>query len=187
MITVIHEHSVDLDLLRKGANILDLGARGFAFTQYFDARGDFVIPVDMDPGLKTDRPYLKYAVTNYCGVANIKRTNDPQATSIGKIITGETVEAITLEKLSEQVQVPFFDLIKSDIEGAEYEMIMSLDKAPAKQISCEFHLHTGVYGMYQMQLMEIKLRALGYKAVVHHQSQAHGAGVNFWDSLFILQ
>lgn len=186
MITVIAEHSVDLDLLRKGANILDLGARGMEFTNYFDARGDFVVPVDLDI-LKTDRAYLRFAVTNYNGTASIKRTSDPQATSISKIIGGEPVTAITLQRLSEEAKVPFWDLIKSDIEGAEYEMIMSLQKAPAKQLSIEFHLHTGVYGLYQMQLMEIKLRALGYKAVSHTMTEQHGAGRNFWDSLFIFQ
>jgi hypothetical protein len=186
MITFVHEHSVDLDLLRKPANILDLGCRGFEFTTYFDQRGDYVIPVDMDY-LKTERPYLRFAVTNYNGTANIKRTSDPQATSIGKIIGGEQVEAITLQKLLQVTEVPFYDLIKMDIESAEYEVIMSLEEPPARQLSIEFHLHTGVYGMPHVRLMEAKLKMLGYKPVSHELTEAHGAGKNYWDSLFILQ
>lgn len=192
MISIIAEHAVDIDLLRKPANVLDLGCRGFAFTQYFDERGDFVIPVDCD-FLKDERPYLRFAVTNYNGVANIKRTTDPQGTSISKIITGEQVEAITLDRLAKVVskgtgiEIKFWDLIKIDVEGSEYEIIMSLTEAPAKQLSIEFHLHTGVYGMAQVRLMEIKLRALGYEPVKHFLTEQHGAGKNFWSSLFVLK
>lgn len=186
MITVIAEHSVNLSILRKEANILDLGCRNFHFTDYFDKRGDFVIPIDMDI-LKSDRPYMRFAVTNFNGTANIHRNSDPQATRIGLINTGETVTSITLDKLSEFCKVPYWDLIKVDIEGAEREVIMSLTKAPAKQLSIEFHLHTGAYSKFQMSLMEIKLRQLGYKAVSHELTSQHGAGLNFWDSLFIHQ
>lgn len=186
MITVVHEHSVDIDLLRKPANILDLGCRGFLFTQYFDERGDYVIPVDCDY-LKNDRPYLRFAVTNYNGVANIKRTSDPQATSVSKIITGEQVQAITLQQLSKECQVEFWDLIKIDVEGSEKEIIMSLTEPPAKQISIEMHVHTGVYGLPDAKLMTAKLSLLGYKAVKHDYTTQHGAGFNYWDSLFILQ
>lgn len=184
MITVIAEHSVDLSILRKEANILDLGCRGFHFTEYFDKRGDFVVPIDMDI-LKTTRPYMRFAVTNFNGIAPIHRNNDPQATRIGLVHTGEEVTAITLQKLMEHIKVPYFDLIKMDIEGAEREVIMSLETAPAKQLSIEFHLHTGIYSKFQMSLMEIKLRSLGYKAASHELTSQHGAGFNFWDSLWI--
>lgn len=184
MITVIAEHSVDLTILRKPANILDLGCRGFHFTEYFDKRGDFVIPIDMDI-LKSDRAYMRFAVTNYNGTANIHRNNDPQATRISPIHTGEEVAAVTLERLSEYCKVPYWDLIKMDIEGAEHEVILSLTKAPAKQLSIEYHLHTGAYSPFQMSLMDIKLRAIGYKAVSHNLTEQHGAGKNFWDSLWI--
>lgn len=185
-IEVIAEHSVDLGILRSPANILDLGCRGFHFTEYFDKRGDYVVPFDCDPHLKTDRPYVKMAVSNYNGTASIKRTNDPQATSITKIITGgEEVATTTIDKICEDFKIPYWDLIKMDIEGAEHDVILSLNKAPAKQLSIEFHLHTGAYSKFQMSLMEIKLRALGYKSVKHDLTSQHGAGFNFWDSLWI--
>lgn len=190
MISVIHEHSVDLDILRKGANILDLGARGMSFTKYFDERGDYVVPVDMDL-LKDEtyvRPYVRLAVTNYNGTVNIKRTGDKQATAISKIITnGEWVNCVTLEKLSADSKVSFWDLIKMDIEGSELEVIMSLTKAPAKQLSIEFHLHTGVYNILDMRRMELKLKDLGYKTAKHEMTNQHSAGFNFWDSLYILK
>jgi len=78
-------------------------------------------------------------------------------------------------------------VIKIDIEGSEYEVIMSLEKAPAKQLSIEFHLHTGVYGHYEMTMMEDKLKALGYYPAQHERTSEHGAGFNYWDSLWILK
>lgn len=181
----IAEHTVDLETLRKPANILDLGCRDFEFTNYFDKRGDFVGPVDIDPKLEGDRPYLNMAITDYIGVCGIKRSSDAQATKMSRTIGEETIQCTTLEKLMENMNIPYFDLIKIDVEGAEYEIIRSLTKAPAKQISCEFHLHTGAYSQGDVALMVAKLHSLGYKTVTHELTSQHGAGMNYWDSLWI--
>ena len=74
-----------------------------------------------------------------------------------------------------------------DVEGAEYEIIMSQYEAPAKQWSIEFHLHTGIYTQKQMKEMETKLFDLGYEAAHHKLTEEHGAGYNYWSSLFILR
>lgn len=184
-VTHIAEHAVCLDELRKPANILDLGARGFEFCNYFDKRGDFVIPVDIDPGLTGDRPYLCRAITNYNGTCGIRRKADAQATSISSVLGAEIVNCGTLQVLMDEFQIPYFDLIKSDIEGSEMEMIRSLTRAPAKQLSIEFHLHTGAYSQGDVALMVAKLHSLGYKTVTHELTSQHGAGMNYWSSLFI--
>lgn len=185
-VTTIAEHAVCLDELRKPANILDLGCRDFQFTTYFDKRGDFVIPVDIDPKLEGDRQYLNMAITDYTGLCGIKRTSDAQATKMSRVIGEETVQCTTLEKLMENVNIPYFDLIKSDIESAEYEVIMSLTRPPSKQISIEFHLHTGGYSKSEVSIMVAKLHSLGYKTITHELTQAHGMGWNFWSSLFMI-
>lgn len=185
-ITIVHEHSVALDLLRKeGSNILDLGCRTCEFTKYFDALGHFVVPVDIDSTILTDRPYLNMAVTNYKGTCGIRRSQDAQATKMSRVLTDELVNCTTIEGISDSFKIPYWDLIKIDVEGAEYEIIMGLTKAPAKQISWEAHLHTGAYSMQEGRQMELKLLSLGYKAIKHELTEAHGAGKNYWDSLFI--
>jgi len=182
---LIAEHYVQLDKLRSPANILDLGCRGFEFTNYFDQRGDYVLPVDMDDRLLKDRKYLTLAISDYNGVTGIRRTNDPQATSMKIDTHGEVVNVATLEALSAEVKVPYWDLIKIDVEGSEYQIIMSLKEALAQQISVEFHLHTGIYTQYHVDQMVNKLLSLGYKIVVHELTNQHGAGFNYWSSLFI--
>lgn len=181
MIKVIHEHSVDLDILGPYGNILDLGCRGFQFTNYFRENGFKVYPVDIDPDL--EGMYFNYAITDRNGMVGIERSSDPQGTRVKE---GNEITCYTLESFSKFVDVPFWDLIKMDVEGAEYDIIMSLDKGIAKQLSIEFHLHTGIYSQGDMAVMYARLLELGYKKAIHELTNQHGAGLNYWDSLFIL-
>lgn len=194
-IQVIAEHSVDLDLLPEKANILDLGCRGFHFANHFLSFGHRVITVDCDPKITPIVDHYKLAISNFDGLASVLYDIDPQATRIipyTERIKGSKnpfltlVECKTLKSFSEMVEIEFWDCIKMDVESSEYEIIMSLDKAPATQISCEFHLHTGLYDVDKVWDMKDKLESLGYNPVKHEMSEQHGLGPNYWDSLFIL-
>lgn len=185
MISVIAEHSVDLDLLPKPATILDLGCRGFGFTDELRKLGHRILPIDIDQ-LPGDVEYFHCGISDYIGFCNILRVgNDLQATRLER--TSRGVSCWTLESFMKNQHISFADLIKIDVEGEEYKIIMSLDRAPAKQLSIEFHLHTGIYGEIEVRMMEDKLKALGYEAVSHVREARHCAGFNFWDSLFILK
>lgn len=181
MIEVVHEHSVDMELLPAKATILDLGCRGFQFGNYFRKLGHEVHEVDMDSGLHGK--YDQCAITNYTGYCGIIHFPDPQATRVG---LGASIPCYTLEDYMKLKGVEFFDLLKSDIEGAEYEMIMSLAKAPAKQLSIEWHLHCG-QTKEQVREAGEKLINLGYWPKRLELTEQHGAGLNYWDSLFILK
>lgn len=181
-IQTIAEHKVDLDLLPEKAKILDLGCRGFLFTDELRRRGHDVLAVDID---KFDRDdYLHLAVSFKVGRVGIKRTSDPQATCIKE---GNEVDCVDLITLLRQSKIEMFDLIKMDVEGSEYDIIMSLPKPPAKQLSIEFHLHTGAYGETEMLLMENKLLSLGYFPIKHDKTKQHGLSYNYWSSLFLLK
>lgn len=189
MITTIAEHSVDLSLLPNNANILDLGCRGFLFADELLRIGHFVICVDCDD-LGNDRLYYKTAITSENGLCRVNHSKDPSATTVTKALlplAGFDVQMYTLKTFSEKVGIDFWDLIKMDIEGSEYEVIMPLTEPPAKQLSIEFHLHTKIYGDAQVKEMEDKLLSLGYFPAKHDKTSAHGMGLNYWDSLFILK
>ena len=187
MIEVIAEHSVDLSLLPEKANVLDLGCRGFAFTHALRERGHHVVPIDIDR-LHDGQAYYQCAISDFDGRVAILKSSDPQATRIDPDREG-TVPCYTLPSLSANFlhKNQIWDLIKMDIEGAEYQVIMSMEKAWATQLSVEFHCHTGQINQAQMKQMENKLKNLGYKFASHSQSQQHGAGWSYWDSLFILK
>lgn len=190
-IQVIAEHSVCMDLLPPKANILDLGARGGQFANYFKELGHNVFSVDCDnlPGIT--HPNL--AISDYDGIATIIKDKDPQATRIKRYREGmpsvNLVECWTLQKFSESVDVEVdgWDLIKFDIEGSEREVIHAMNYAPAKQISLEAHCHTNIYSKDEAELMMIKLQSLGYLIVHSPWTQQHGSGWNYWDILAILK
>lgn len=183
MITVIAEHSVQLDLLPANATILSLGCRGFIFEDEMQRLGHKVFPVDIDL-LPENRPYYRIAISDHDGKCGIQHDNDKQATRIKE---GSEISCYTLESFSLACNVDVWDVIKSDIEGGEWQMIMSLKKAPAKQLSIEYHLHTGIYGINEVRLMDAKLKALGYYPASHEMTKQHGLDFNYWDSLWILK
>lgn len=184
MITVIAEHSVDLSLLPEKANILDLGCRGFEFAKELTRRGHVVYPVDIDILHDAPMKYYRFGIGQFDGQCSVEHSKDPQAT---RMVPGFGIPMFTLAGLAKHVEVEFFDLIKMDIEGSEYEVIMSLTEPPAKQLSIEFHLHTGIYGDAQVKEMEDKLLSLGYFPVKHDKYPAHGLSPNYWDSLWTLK
>jgi FkbM family methyltransferase len=190
MITVA-EHSFEETLLPANGNILDLGCRGFLFADALEMKGKNVVCVDVDElGAIDGFHYHRCAIASENGLCGVRRSKDPQATTIVKAqvsLAGFDVPMYTLKSFSEKVGIPFWDLIKIDIEGSEYEVIRSLTEPPAKQLSIEFHLHTKIYGMKEVLEMEAKLSSLGYEAVSHTMTSQHGMGMNYWDSLFILK
>lgn len=193
MIKTVAEHSFDESLIpQSGGIILDLGCRGFQFKDYFKSPHK-VISVDIDDLIGS---YYHVAITDFNGTIAVERFSDPQATRVNKKMTvvptpeeqpTRSVPCYTLDSFLKYIEIDFVDLIKMDIEGSEYQVIMSMDRPMAKQLSIEFHLHTGQYSQYEMTLMEDKLKALGYIAIQHEMTDRHCAGMNYWDSLFILK
>lgn len=180
--TTIAEHTVDLSLLPPCAKVMDAGCRGFLFTDEMRRLGHEVYAIDIDN--LWPRQHFILAIAGYTGKCAVQKSKDPQAT---KMIAGFDVQCYTIKDFSKLVDVPFWDLIKLDIEGAEYEVIMSLTEPPATQLSIEFHLHTKIYGDAEIKEMEDMLLSLGYFPVKHDKTSQHGCGLNYWDSLFILQ
>jgi hypothetical protein len=187
MITVIAEHSFDLSLLPEKANILDLGCRGFLFTKEMRRLGHNVAPVDVDD-LGSDHSYVRAAATSVNGgFVQVIKSNDPQGTKAQQSELPTGIRSYNIKGFCGIFGIPFWDLIKMDIEGSEYEVIMSLTEPPAKQLSIEFHLHTKVYGEAQVKEMEDKLVSMGYYPSKHDKTSEHGCGLNYWDSLWILK
>lgn len=178
----IAEHTVDLDLLTEPSVIIDIGCRGFEFTNYFRKLNHRVYPIDIDVLHNPD--YYRVAITGENGYVGVKRNKDPQATCVTE---GNEIVSMTIEKFMSSENYNFVDLIKIDVEGSEKDIILSLVEPPAKQLSIEFHLHTGIYSYPEVALMVGKLKSLGYEVIQHELESRHGAGKNFWDSLFILR
>lgn len=180
--TTIAEHTVDLSLLPRGAKVMDAGCRGFLFTDEMRRLGHEVYAIDIET--LWPRQHFIVAIAGYTGKCSVKKDKDPQAT---RMTNGVDIPCYTIDRFSQLVRVDFWDCIKIDIEGAEYEVIMSLTEPPATQLSIEFHLHTNIYPESAIKEMEDKLLSLGYFPVKHDKTSQHGCGMNYWDSLWILK
>lgn len=184
-IETIAEHSLIPELIHYG-KVLDAGCRGFEFAKALKEFKCKVFCLDADK-LEEDS-YSMVALSDFIGTGYLVISDDKQATRLQKQPkTDYEIRCVTLKEISVYFEIEFWDLIKLDIEGSEYEVIMSMEKAWAKQLSIEFHLHTGIYGMHEMDMMMDKLKALGYETIQHNYESRHGAGMNYWDSLFLLK
>ena len=180
MIKEICEHSLDIDLLPKKANILDLGCRGFQFSDYFKELNHNVYSVDIDDFGRTD--YYRLAISDENGMCAIEHTNDPQAKHIKE---GNEIKKMTIKSFSEMVGVEKWDLIKIDVEGEEYKILKNIQHPIATQVSVEFHEHCPCrigkdklddFLNYLSNFYEIYNRAW---------EERYCAGNNYWDILLI--
>jgi hypothetical protein len=198
-IQVIHEHSVDVDLLTGGICI-DVGCRGFAFSKVMKELGCNVVGFDLEAMTPPDGvEFMKMAVSTYNGTAKYADTKDAQAKHLSEWGTVE-VPVIELNliyrKLHDyaghvflfppQLKNTAVDVLKIDAEGEEYRILSDPEFKPIpRQISVEFHMHChrSLHDQYYDKCMENLLKH--YVAVQHELKEAHGAGLNYWDSLWI--
>jgi FkbM family methyltransferase len=196
-------HTVDLDLLPPTPRVLDAGCRDFDFTRaIFDNRpGARIIALDPDPDIVFptdlkiwDVAFFRYALVGdertmsgyFRGstghgnfLSDLPRYYDMQRVNVPCTRLGDYVTSSSL--------MPYWDLVKLDIEGSEFEVLERWPGPIARQISCEFHdwNQRGRYGAgYYAQLFG-ELGKFGYRVVQHELSQ-QGTGVGHWDSLIVL-
>lgn len=180
---IIGEHTIDIELIPKDANILDIGCRGFEFQDYFKGsrwQKCKVYNVDIDELGDKRRKYYRMAIASEDGMCGVKHTEDPN----GKhIIDGNEIPKMTIESFSKHVGVEQWDLIKMDIEGAEYEILNKAIHPIAKQVSVEFHAHAS---QTKWQI-DVLLEDLSKYYDIHNRvwEERHCAGFNYWDILLV--
>lgn len=192
-IQVIAEHSVDLDLL-SGGICIDAGCRGFQFSEAMRDLGLKVLAFDLEEMQAPEGVrFLKFAISDFNGYGIYKDTKDLQAKHLIEHHSGQPGKPISVMRLVD-IYEPLFkvepsaqvDVLKLDCEGSEYKILSDPNFQPIpKQISVEFHMHChrSLHEQYYDKCMENILKH--YEPVKHELTQAHGAGWNYWNSLFI--
>lgn len=192
-IQIIHEHSVDLDLL-SGGICIDAGCRGFQFSEAMRDLGCKVLAFDLED-MKAPKgvQFMKFAISDFNGYGIFKDTKDQQAKHLIEHQCGQQGFPVGVIRLTDVYEVMHkveptaqVDILKLDIEGSEYKILSDPNFQPIpKQISVEFHMHAHrqLHDQYYDKCMENLLK--WYEPVKHELTQAHGAGFNYWDSLFI--
>lgn len=183
-IQIIAEHSVDLDLL-SGGICIDAGCRGFQFSEAVRDLGCKVVAFDLeDMEAPEGITFAKFAIGNETKAIFYKDTKDPQAKHISDF--GLQCAMININDVYKQLSAEVMDVLKIDIESSEYLILSDPNFQPIpKQISVEFHMHVhrALHDQYYDKCMENLLKY--YIPVKHELTEAHGCGLNYWDSLFI--
>lgn len=212
MVKDICEHSIDVDILSDNGWVLDFGCGvDFLFSKEMAKMGMNVISIDPNPKIKdipenekihyencalvTDEnlEFIEFDIFNDTDAASFVQTKN-EVFFIKKMYK-TSVKTTTVSKLMEKYDIKTIDVLKLDIEGAEYDFLNKIDKPIAKQISIEFHDFRGMNpyypnnNIYYDKLFE-KLNKW-YKIVKHEITQHPGIGgplgLNYWDSLLILK
>jgi|GEM_PF-5465912 len=180
MITVA-EHSIDESLL-TGGTVIDAGCRGFGFSVAMRDMGCRVLAFDIEDMVAPEGiEFKRAAILNRDGLVYYKEHHDKQATHLTD--NGIPVEAIDINTLYKDTVV---DVLKLDVEGSEYLILSDKNFQPVpRQISVEFHehCHKDLHRKYFEKCVENMLRH--YRVAKMERYEAHGAGFNYWDCLFI--
>ena len=197
MIT-IDGHTIDETILTDGV-IIDVGCRGFDFTNYFNDK--VVYAIDPDPKVFTNRgevPNMNVVMMNLAisdktgktsyyenGEATMIRELDPDPTYVHiDEKYKNTCESITMEDLY-KITGENVDVLKLDCEGSEYLILGETFKPIPRQITVEFHHHCvpETHKKYYQSIIERLSK--DYTMYNDVWEQRHGCGYNFWDTLFI--
>lgn len=208
MIT-ISEHTLDESLIKKDGWILDLGCVNFTFAEEIKKYTKNIICVDPNPEIEINKipNYIIYENTAVIPEEDIEEKtffiyNDKNGHSIlnpqkdwCNLIKKITVPTTTITKIMKKYDIDQFDLIKFDIEGAEYEILKNIDWKISKQYSVEFHDFRNMNPchpsneIYYNNIFETMEK---YCYIAKHELSDHpgfplGLGRNYWDSLFLLK
>lgn len=145
-------HTFIPGLLSYGGWAIDAGARGFAFSNSLNDLGckTFAVDIEHFDVIPERTIFRQAALTNQTGetecylfgngTANfIKGINGEPGDTEDRPVQKITVPCITLQDIYKEIGTDI-DLLKLDIEGAEYEILENLEPIP-KQITVEFHEH----------------------------------------------
>lgn len=206
MIT-ISEHTFEETLISKDGWILDLGCINFSFAREAKKYCDNILCVDPNPNIKNeDVPegiiYERTAVTHLPDVTEntFYIYNDKNGYSLlnpkmdwCQLISTITVPVCTIKSLMNKYNIQQFELIKFDIEGAEYAILDNIDWNISKQFSIEFHdfrfmnpyyPNNQIYYDRLLQKLQVVCDVVSHK-LTDHPGFPEGYGRNYWDSLFI--
>ncbi len=147
MHTLVAGHSIDTSIISDGI-IIDVGARGFEFANFFQKNKVFCI--DPDPDVFNnhyqghDHVWMNLAISNKRGESTYYRNGESSVlTDIYQPDSWNYTpcKTITINDLYD-ITGTSVDVLKLDCEGGEY-LILGEDFRPIpKQITVEWHHHT---------------------------------------------
>lgn len=196
--TIIDNHSVNLDLLPNGALVLDVGCHGWNFAATLAAKGCTIYALDPAPdvvnpgikgvvfirkalvGLRDDYDHQLVQVRDRDGW-HLKLDHTPNADGDTEV----AVQGIDMVDLMRSESIPQWDLVKLNCEGAESNILRTWDGPWAKQIVVSFHCHTQAQTREECDAL-IRHLEQWYDVVQHEWTEKYGYE-NYWDTNLVLR
>jgi len=192
----IMEHTFFDDLFREKINIIDLGACKGEFSYQLNEvyNIDKIIMVEAGPENFKSLPYLDN-VKIYNRVISSKSNidydfyEDPNSPYNGSVMFNKfthvthVIKSITLEEILDENNIDFVDILKIDVEGSEYDLLMNtpdfvFDKV--RQITVEFHEFLNPSLRKETDLIKIRMEKLGFKCVSYNLHSFENYDVVFY-------
>jgi FkbM family methyltransferase len=153
-VKIIKEHSFYEDILRDEIVIIDLGACRGEFIEEMNSLYKVKKAILVEPNPTNFKHLIKrenYILYNNL-ISNkeeiIKFWEDPKSPYNGSVVFNyfngieHQIESITLDKIINDNNIDYIDILKIDIEGSEYELLENINidiLGKVNQITVEFH------------------------------------------------
>lgn len=202
-------HTIDLDILPPAPVVLDAGCRGFGFSsEILRLRpGARVYAMDPDPGLLLDGPqriglpgvtFLREALVGDGRISSLYAAfsygdGNFLCDAVPHYASSHVVPCVNIVTLMKRLGISYWDVVKLDVEGAEFQILENWPGPIAGQISVEFHDWTWPWKKvalddpaYYPRLWAEPLR--DYEVVRHELSTVGpGPAWGHWDSVLRLR
>lgn len=191
----IDDHIIREDLLKVGDWVLDAGCLNFGLHKEL---GEKQCLICIDPNKDIVAPpnvrMIRAALGAGRGVAYYYSWGNGEGNHIAG--TGTTpywatdkyeVQVYDIQSIMDMFHVKQFGLIKLDIEGSEYDVLLGIDQPIARQIAVEFHQQLGhnKYGTHE-EYMD-KLMASPFGRLYEIAEWERRADYELYEYLFLLK
>jgi len=199
---LVVEHSLAW-LPTKGSKVLDVGCRCYDFASYLAELECEVLVIEPDdlvsPSSHKNITTLQAALVpeSQAGtLQNLIKFGNGSANHLENVVgtipkdyTCQATKGMSISQICKYAEVDVWDVVKLDCEGSEYGVLLEWPGPVAKQITVEFHEHTGAntFGLSVYNYI-FKHLSKWYKVVQHELSIRHCLSIpNYWDTLLVLQ